>query len=154
MRYLLLLPVIIILLTSHLVAARGPLPSNKSQFIPLLSSKIGFYELLSGNNDVCASGELTWLDKNNPDLGFQLGDNIVFKGLHNGTQTNKVANFCLVTSKFKFTTQSITMSLRHTRCDNQTDSLDINKTLRFLSAKKIEYRVESAKVDCKFQLQP
>lgn len=153
MRYLFLLPVTL-LLTSHLAIARGPLPSNKSQFIPLLSSKLGFYELLSGNNDVCASGELAWLDKNNPDLGFQLGDNIVFKGLHNGTQTNKVANFCLVTSKFKFTTQSITMSLRHTRCDNQADSLDINKTVNFSSANTIVYRVENAAVNCKFQLQP
>lgn len=153
MRYLFLLPVTL-LLTSHLAIARGPLPSNKSQFIPLLSSKLGFYELLSGNNDVCASGELAWLDKNNPDLGFQLGDNIVFKGLHNGTQTNKVANFCLVTSKFKFTTQSITMSLRHTRCDNQADSLDINKTVNFSSANTIEYRVENTEVNCKFQLQP
>lgn len=153
MRYLLLLPATL-LLTSHLAAARGPLLSNKSQFIPLLNSKMGFYELLSGNNDVCASAELVWLDKDNPDLGFQLGDNIVFKGLHNGTQTNKVANFCLVTSKFKFTTQSITMSLRHTRCDNQSDSLDINKTIQFSSANTLEYRVENTAVDCKFQLQP
>jgi len=153
MRYFLPL-VFTLLLISDPAFARGPLLSNKSQFVSLLNSKINHYKLTSGNSDVCASGKLAWLDNTNPDLGFKLGEDIVFSGLHNGTQTNKVANFCLVTSKFRFTTQSITMSLRHTRCDNQQDTLDTSKTLRFLSATTVEYKVENTDIHCQFSKQP
>lgn len=152
MRYLSML-LVTLLFTSTFVAAKSPLPSNKSQFIQLLSSKVGSYELQSDNSDTCASGQLTWLDKSNPNLGFKLGEEIVFSGLHNGTQTNKVSNFCLVTTKFKFTTESITMSLRQTRCDNQSDNLDTSKTIRFLSASTLEYSVENTNIHCEFSLE-
>lgn len=153
MRYF-LLALVSLLVTSTFVDAKSILPSNKSQFIHLLSAKVGSYMLLSGAADRCTAGQLTWLDKKDPNLGFKLGDAIVFNGLHNGTQTNKVANFCIVTTKFKFTTQSITMSKRHTRCDNESDNLDTSKTLRFLSANTLEYRVENTDIQCQFQLQP
>ncbi|KKL52356.1 hypothetical protein LCGC14_2286260, partial [marine sediment metagenome] len=73
--------------------------------------------------------------------------------LHHGTQTNKVANFCLVTTKYKYTTQSITMSLRHTRCENEVDNLDTSQTLRFISPTTLTYSVENSDVLCQFELQ-
>ena len=141
------------LLVSNILCAKTELPSNKSQFINLFNTKVGRYQLVSGDAKMCASGALALLDENEPDLGFKLGDEIIFNNLHHGTQTNKVANFCLVTTKYKYTTQSITMSLRHTRCENEVDNLDTSQTLRFISPTTLTYSVENSDVLCQFELQ-
>ena len=153
MRYSEVLLYTICLSMSALGCAKTELPSNKSQFISLLNSKVGNYQVVAGTADNCTSGSLTWLDKNNPDLGFKLGNSIMFNALHNGTQTNKVANFCLVTTKYKYTTQSITMSLRHTRCENDSDNLNTSQTLRFIADSRLHYSVENSDNVCQFELQ-
>ena len=153
MRYRKVLLCLVSVFLSTVVSAKTELPSNKSQFINLFNTKVGSYQLVSGEAKMCAGGQLAWLDANEPDLGFKLGDEIIFNNLHHGTQTNKVANFCLVTTKYKYTTQSITMSLRHTRCENETDNLDTSQTLRFISPTTLAYSVESSNVRCQFELQ-
>ena len=140
-------------LFSQLCAAKSVLPSNKSQFVKLLNANLGSYKLTTGTSELCASGELQWINKNNTNLGFSLGSGITFNALHNGTQTNKVPNFCLVTTKFKYTSEGITMSLRHDRCDNPEDSLDSSQTLRFLAGNKLQYTVENTDVLCNFEQQ-
>ena len=141
------------LLVSNILCAKTELPSNKSQFISLFNNKVGDYRLVAGTAEHCAPGQLAWLDQSNPDLGFKLGNGIIFNALHNGTQTNKVANFCLVTTKYKYTTQSITLSLRHTRCENDSDNLDTSQTLRFIADSRLHYSVENSDIDCQFELQ-
>lgn len=141
-----------VLLTIQL-QAQVVLPSNKTKFESLFNSKAGSYTLLNGDPTFCDSGQLKWLDDTQPDLGFSLGNLITFNGLHNGTQTNKVPNFCLVTTKFKYTSEGITMALRHDRCDNPEDSLDSSQTLRFLAGNKLQYTVEDTDVMCNFELQ-
>ncbi|MGO2365923.1 MAG: hypothetical protein ACTH56_04660 [Pseudoalteromonas sp.] len=133
--------------------AKSVLPSNKSQFVKLLNNHLGSYKLISGNSDICSSGELSWHNKNETDLGFSLGNGIIFNALHNGTQTNKVPNFCLVTTKFKYTSEGLTMTLRHNRCENDSDNLDTSQTLRFLADHKIQYSIENTDVECNFELQ-
>jgi len=133
--------------------AKSVLPSNKSQFVKLLNAKLGSYKLIAGNSDICSSGELSWHNKNDTDLGFSLGSGIIFNALHNGTQTNKVPNFCLVTTKFKYTSEGLTMTLRHNRCENDSDNLDTSQTLRFLADHKIQYSIENTNVECTFELQ-
>lgn len=143
----------VVILFTTMSNAKTVLPSNKSQFVKLLNANLGSYELIAGNSDLCATGELSWHDKNNTDLGFSLGNGIIFNALHNGTQTNKVANFCLVTTKFKYTSEGVTMTLRHNRCDNDSDNLDTSQTLRFLADHKIQYIIENTDVECNFALQ-
>ncbi|MGO2478320.1 MAG: hypothetical protein ACTH7Q_08140 [Pseudoalteromonas sp.] len=133
--------------------AKSVLPSNKSQFVKLLNNHLGSYKLTSGNSDICSSGELSWHNKNETDLGFSLGSGIIFNALHNGTQTNKVSSFCLVTTKFKYTSEGLTMTLRHNRCENDSDNLDTSQTLRFLADHKIQYSIENTDVECNFELQ-
>ena len=139
---------------STTISAKTELPSNKSQFISLLNTKVGTYKLVSGSANVCTDGQLTWFDKSSPSLGFKLGEGIVFSALHHGTQTNKTANFCLVTTKYKYTTQRVTLSLRHTRCENQADNLDTSQMLHFISPTHIKYSVENTDVRCEFERQP
>jgi len=140
-------------LFSQLCDAKSVLPSNKSQFVKLLNANLGSYKLTTGTSELCTSGELQWINKNNTNLGFSLGSGITFNALHNGTQTNKVANFCLVTTKFKYTSEGITMTLRHDRCDNPEDSLDSSQALRFLAGNKLQYTVENTDVLCNFEQQ-
>lgn len=153
MRYSEVLLYGVCLCMSALGSAKTELPSNKSQFISLLNSKVGNYQLVAGAAEQCAPGSLAWLDDSNPDLGFKLGNSIIFNALHNGTQTNKVANFCLVTTKYKYTTQSIILSLRHTRCENDSDNLDTSQTLRFIADSRLHYSVEDSDTVCQFELQ-
>lgn len=133
--------------------AKSVLPSNKSQFVKLLNTHLGSYKLIAGNSDICTSGELNWHNKSDTNLGFSLGSGIIFNALHNGTQTNKVPNFCLVTTKFKYTSEGLTMTLRHNRCENDSDNLDTSQTLRFLADHKIQYSIENTDVECIFELQ-
>ena len=153
MRYSEVLLFVVCLCMSTVGNAKTELPSNKTQFISLFSSKVGNYQLVDGIAKYCPPGRLSWLDENNPDLGFKLGNGIIFNALHNGTQTNKVANFCLVTTKYKYTTQSITLSLRHTRCENDSDNLDTSQTLRFIADSRLHYSVKNSDTDCQFELQ-
>ncbi|NMM39687.1 hypothetical protein HHO47_02250 [Pseudoalteromonas arctica] len=153
MRYRKVLLCLVSVCLSTVVSAKTELPSNKSQFINLFNTKVGSYQLVSGDAKMCAGGQLAWLDANEPDLGFKLGDKIIFNNLHHGTQTNKVANFCLVTTKYKYTTQSITMSLRHTRCENEIDNVNTSQMLRFISPTILAYSIESSNVRCQFELQ-
>lgn len=153
MRYYKFLLCFSCILVSCAIHAKTVLPSNKTKFESLLNSKIGNYERLSGDPVFCDSGELQWLDKTQPDLGFRLGSLITFNALHNGTQTNKVPNFCLVTTKFKYTSEGLTMTLRHNRCENDSDNLDTSQTLRFLADHKIQYSIENTDVECTFELQ-
>ena len=132
--------------------AKTILPSNKTKFVSLFNSKVGDYELVSGDARYCDSGSLMWLDKNNTDLGFRLGSLISFIDLHNGTQTNKVPDFCLVTTKFKYSNIGLTMDLRQDRCDNNSDILDVSRTLNFVSDTQLEYLIKNANVQCKFEL--
>jgi len=141
-----------VLLTIQL-QAQVVLPSNKTKFESLFNSKAGSYTLLNGDPIFCDSGRLKWLDDTQPDLGFSLGNLITFNGLHNGTQTNKVPNFCLVTTKFKYTSEGVAMTLRHDRCKNDDDALDTTKTLRFLANHKINFTINNNQVECTFELQ-
>ena len=77
---------------------------------------------------------------------------ISFIDLHNGTQTNKVPDFCLVTTKFKYSNIGLTMDLRQDRCDNNNDILDVSRTLNFVSDTQLEYLIKNANVQCKFEL--
>ena len=153
MRYYKFLLYLSCILVTCVLHAKTVLPSNKTKFESLLNSNIGSYELVSGDPAFCDSGKLAWLDDTQPDLGFRLGNIITFNALHNGTQTNKVSNFCLVTTKFKYTNEGLTMTLRHNRCENESDILDTSQTLRFLTEHKIQYTIENSEVFCTFELQ-
>ena len=139
------------IILADLAHAESVLPSNKTNFSSLFNSKAGYYELETGDIRFCVSGTLQWLDNSQTDLGFRLGDLITFNSLHNGTQTNKVSNFCLITTKFKYTSEGIKMTLRHDRCDNQSDELDLTQTIRFLPNGILKYTLSDPSVECTFK---
>lgn len=148
MKYL-TLAILVLSFTSVQVVAAGL--SNKARFIPLLQSKLGAYEVVASNSSLCVNANLTFINPNNADNGFMLGEQIVFNSLHNGTRTIKKPNFCFITSSLKYKKNGIENSLRMSRCDNPINEKSLSQTLVFLDNNTLKYTLTDPEVECEYK---
>ncbi|MGX1111005.1 hypothetical protein ACSSVW_000384 [Pseudoalteromonas sp. MBR-15] len=126
-------------------------PSNKTQFLSLIKAKQGDYALVSGSDEVCKSAPFSLVKQ--PTQGFTLGSLIDFSDLHNGTQTKKIPDFCIVTSKLKYFVNGIVRTNRYSRCNDENDEGTTVEDLRFEDNDKITYTLSQPAVSCVFEKQ-
>jgi len=126
-------------------------PSNKTRFIPLLKSKLGTYNVVSSNSQLCVNSKLTLIKDNNPSAGFQLGKKIIFGSLHNGTQTIKQPGFCFITSTIKYKSDALEYDLRLSRCENISNEGTLRQSIQFLANNTLKYTLSDSDVTCIFE---
>ncbi|WP_404344087.1 hypothetical protein [Pseudoalteromonas mariniglutinosa] len=126
----------------------GLQPSNKPQLLAVVNANLGDYLPVEDSDSQCQAASLQIL--NTSTGGFSLGRLIDFSALHNGTQTKKIADFCLVTTQLKYVRNGIIRSQRYNRCKNKDDEGSVVDSVMFKEDGQIVYTLSKPALKCVF----